>query len=111
MDEEFFFPQNVRTEYRLWIFGPRHLRRLPLVLIPAVLVVWLTHEFSTTLAAVLAVLVASVHCTVYCLPVLHDEETVWDLWQEMLRHRDSQTRFEHGGRGGIRHGLGPEEGP
>lgn len=93
MDEEFFFPQNVRTEYRLWMFGPKHLRRLALGVVAAMAVGWLLHGVSLLLAAILAAVVATAWAGFFCLPVLHDETTAWELWREMRRHARGQTRF------------------
>lgn len=104
MDEEFFFPQNVRTEYRLWIFGPKHLRRLALGLVLALLVGWLFHGLSLLLAAILAALMGTLWAGLFCLPVLHDEVTPWDLWREMQHHARGQTQF-HYGKGGVTYDL------
>jgi hypothetical protein len=96
MDEEFFFPQNVRTSYRLWLLGPRHLKRLALAPVLALLAGWALHGLSFLLAAIAAGLLASVYGAVCCLPLLSDEQTLADIGLEILRHRRHQTAFAHG---------------
>lgn len=95
MDEEFFFPQNVRTTYRLWILGPRHLKRLALAPLIALAVGWLFVGVSLFLAALLAALFASAYAGLCCVPVLAEERTAWDVWQELRRHQKGQAVFAH----------------
>lgn len=95
MDEEFFFPQNVRTTYRLWILGPRHLRRLALAPVLAVLFGWLLHGLPLLVAAIGTSLVVAAYCGLGVVPVAADEQTAWDVWREIQTHRRSQSRFHH----------------
>ncbi|HYF90941.1 MAG TPA: hypothetical protein VD969_01710 [Symbiobacteriaceae bacterium] len=95
MDDEFFFPQNVRTSYRLWILGPRHLKRLSLAPLIAVLAGLALFKVSLFLAAVVAGLLASVYAALFCIPLLADEQTLSDVGWEVYRHRRHQTAFAH----------------
>jgi hypothetical protein len=96
MDEEFFFPQNVRTTYRLWLLGPRQLKRLAVAPVLALLIGWALHGLSFLVAAIAAGLLASVYGAVFCLPLLSDEQTLSDIGLEVLRHRRTQSTFAHG---------------
>ena len=94
MDDEFFFPQNVRTSYRLWILGPRHLKRLAVAPVIALLVALALFKVSLFLAAVVAGLLATAYTVSFCLPLLADEQTLSDVGLEIQRHRRQQTEFE-----------------
>lgn len=93
MDEEFFFPQNVRTSYRLWILGPRHLRRLAVAPVLAMLAFLPLYPISVFLAAVVAGLLGSAYAVAFCLPLLSDEQTLSDVHMEIRRNRRRQTYF------------------
>jgi hypothetical protein len=95
MDEEFFFPQNVRTTYRLWLLGPRHLKRLALAPVLALLLGWATYRISLLLAIALAAFAAAVYTAVFCLPLLGDDQTLSDIGLEIYRHRRHQNHFAH----------------
>jgi hypothetical protein len=95
MDDEFFFPQNVRTSYRLWILGPRHLKRMTLAPVIALLVGLPLFKVSLMAAAIVAGLLAGVYVAVFCLPLLSDEQTLSDVGWEIYRHRRRQTTFSH----------------
>jgi hypothetical protein len=95
VDDEFFFPQNVRTSYRLWIFGPKHLRRLAVALVIAVLAGLALYRVSVLLAALVAGLLAGAYVAVFCLPILADEQTLADVGWEIRRHRRHQTSFDY----------------
>jgi hypothetical protein len=93
MDEEFFFPQNVQTTYRLFGMGPKHLRRLltgsPVILVAMVLASrWMPVPWVVTLAAILLVGYAAG----YCWPT-NGENALFDLWLNVRRLRRSQTIF------------------
>ena len=93
MDEEFFFPQNVRTTYRLWILGPRHLRRLGIAPVVALLAFLPLFRVSVLVAAILAGLLGTAYAVVFCLPLLSDDQTLSDVYLEVRRHRRRQTYF------------------
>lgn len=95
MDEEFLFPQNVRTTYRLWVLGPRHLKRLGLAPILAMITGWLLHELPLALSASGTSLVVAGFCGLCVVPVTADEQTAWDVWREIRLHRRVQTQFHH----------------
>ena len=95
MDEEFFFPQNVRTSYRLWLLGPSHLRRLALAPVILLLTGWALHGVSMFLAAVVAGLLTALYTALLCVPLLGDDQTLSDVGLEILRHRRRQTSFPH----------------
>lgn len=95
MDDEFFFPQNVRTSYRLWILGPRHLKRMALAPVIALLVGLPLFKVSLMAAAIVAGLLAGVYVAVFCLPLLSDEQTLSDVGWEIYRHRRRQTTFAY----------------
>lgn len=96
MDEEFFFPQNVRTSYRLWILGPKHLKRLAGAPALALLAGLPLLRISPFLAAVVAGLLGAAYAVTLCLPLLGDDQTLSDVGLELLRHRRRQNRFAHG---------------
>jgi hypothetical protein len=95
LDEEFFFPQNVRTSYRLWLLGPRHLKRLTLAPVILLLVGWALHGVSIFLAAVMAGLLTALYTGLVCVPLLGDDQTLSDVGLEILRHRRRQSTFRH----------------
>jgi hypothetical protein len=95
VDDEFFFPQNVRTSYRLWILGPRHLKRMALAPVIALLVGLPLFKVSLLAAAIVAGLLAGVYVAVFCLPLLSDEQTLSDVGWEIYRHRRRQTTFAY----------------
>jgi len=95
MDEEFFFPQNVRTSYRLWFLGPRHLKRLALAPVIALATGWALHGLSLFLAVAVAGFLAAAYSAVFCLPVFGDDQTLSDIGLEIRRHRKQQARFCH----------------
>jgi hypothetical protein len=92
MDEEFFFPQNVQTSYRLFGMGPRHLRRLvmglPVVLAVAVLV----GRFDVLWGVLVGALLAAAYVAGGCWPT-DGAETVFDLWLHIRRMQREQTVF------------------
>lgn len=96
MDEEFFFPQNVRTSYRLWMFGPKHLRRLgaglPVIVLGAG---YLSRTLPLPLAAALVACVVALYTAAWCWPVFSDEQTVLDLVLHLRRKRRQQTEFPY----------------
>lgn len=94
LDEEFFFPQNVRTPYRFWLFGPRHLRRMLLAPVLGLVFGWLGYRVSFLTGVGLGVFAAALYTGLCCLPVLAGEETAWDIAREILTHMRSQTRFD-----------------
>jgi len=93
MNEEFFFPQNVRTSYRLWLMGPRHLRRLAGAVPIGLMVGWMLHRMPLVVVAAGVVLVLSGYVAAACLPLLGDDLTLWDVGREIRRHRRQQTWF------------------
>lgn len=93
MDEEFFFPQNVRTSYRLWLFGPRHLLRLAAAPVLAVVFGWLVHGLSLTLGVIFGVMVGAAYTALCCVPILESDETLLDVGLSLLRHRRQQARY------------------
>lgn len=99
MDEEFFFPQNVQASYRLWLMGPKHLRRLILAPVLAIGIGWATARISLYLAAFLAIFSASVYAACFCVPVVAEEQTLWEVWLALRRHTRAQVRFRPTGGG------------
>jgi hypothetical protein len=99
VDEEFFFPQNVQASYRLWLMGPKHLRRLVLAPVLAIVLGWVTAGLSLYLAAFLAIFSASVYTACFCVPVVAEEQTLWEVWLALRHHSRSQVRFRPGGGG------------
>lgn len=93
LDEEFFFPQNIRTGYRLWIFSARHLRRLVWAPVCAVITGWPLLQASVLLGVVVGSAVGAGFAGVACVPVFADEQTVSDALIELHRHRQSQTWY------------------
>jgi len=93
MDEEFLFPQNVQTGYRLWLFGPRHLRRLSLAPVLAILLGWPLAGVSVLAAAIGGTLAGTAYAVVVCVPIFPEEETLWDALREIRRHRRSPNWF------------------
>ena len=95
MDEEFFFPQNVRTSYRLWLLGPRHLKRLLLAPVIALPTGWALYGLSFFLAVTVAAFLAAIYAALFCVPLLADEQTLSDVGLEILRHRRQPARYPH----------------
>lgn len=93
MDEEFFFPQNVQTSYRLWLMGPKHLKRLILAPVLAILTGWAVAGLSLYLAAFTAVFLASVYIACVCVPVVAGEQTLIEVWIAVRRHSRTQVVF------------------
>jgi hypothetical protein len=96
LDEDFFFPQNVRTSYRLWVFGPKHLRRigagLPVIVLGAA---YLGRTLSLPMAAAFVACCAAVYIAAWCWPLFTDEQTVLDLLLHLHRRRRQQTAFPY----------------
>lgn len=81
MEEEFFFPQNVSTDYSLWGLSPLHLRRLVLGLPPLLLLLSLLRTLPLLLVIALTVGVAALFAVVWCVPMFPDGLTLLDrLW-------------------------------
>lgn len=95
MDEEFFFPQNVKTTYRLWLLGPKHLKRLALAPVIAVAAGLALYSLSLFVAALVAGLLAAAYGAICCVPLLGEDQTLSDIWLEIWRHRRRQATFEH----------------
>jgi hypothetical protein len=93
MDEEFFVPQNVQATYRLWLMGPRHLKRLILAPVLAILTGWAMAGLSLYLAAFTAVFLASCYVACCCVPVVAGEQTLVEVWVAIRRHNRSQVVF------------------
>lgn len=93
MDEEFFFPQNVRTSYRLFMLGPAHLKRLVLAPVIAILVIVGLYQVSLFLAVAVGILLASVYTGLCCVPLMGDEQTLLDVALEIRRHGRTQGRY------------------
>ena len=94
MDEEFFFPQNVQTSYRLFGMGPKHLRRLVMGIPGLLLVTVATAKLLSVLVALgvgLVLLVA--YGAGFCWPT-KGENTMFDLWLHVRRLRRVQTIFK-----------------
>lgn len=95
MDEEFFFPQNVRTTYRLFMMGPTHLKRLVLAPVIAVLVIVGLHRFSLLLGVGAGVLLAAIYAGACCVPLMGDDQTLLDVGLEIRRHGRAQGRYQN----------------
>ncbi len=93
MDEEFFFPQNVRTTYRLFMMGPTHLKRLVLVPVIVVGVILGLYRFSVLLGVGVGVLLAAVYAGACCVPLMGDDQTLLDVGLEIRRHGRAQGRY------------------
>ncbi|MFZ5823448.1 MAG: hypothetical protein ACOY94_03775 [Bacillota bacterium] len=106
MDEEFFFPQNVQTSYRLFMLGPVHLKRLALAPVIALAAVLALYRVTLFGSMALAVLLASVYAAACCFPLMGDDQTLLDVGLEIRRHGRSQGRFKKEVR--TEHGTEPE---
>jgi len=95
VDEEFFFPQNVRTTYRLLHMGPRHLKRAAtgagVLLAGSALAVM--KGLALPWAALGATVLGTAYGLTYCLPLYGDDQALLDLWAELQAHYRRQTVF------------------
>lgn len=101
MDERYFFPQNVRTDYRLTVLfvslGPRHLKRAA---VGGAVILASTYLALRSVSLLQAALVASIafssYLAVCCLPVFPDDITIGDLVRRLYDKRNSQQVFPYG---------------
>jgi hypothetical protein len=107
MDEEFFFPQNVRTSYRLFMLGPTHLKRLVLAPVIALAAIIGLYRISLFLGVGAGVLLAAIYAGLCCIPLMGDDQTMLDMALEIRRHQRSQGRYRNR-REVNRHGVGPD---
>lgn len=92
MDDEFFFPQNVQTTYRLFGMAPRHLRRAAAGLPVAILVGALVAQAHVLMGVLVATILGGAYLAGFCWPA-NGEETVLDLWLHVRRMHQHQTVF------------------
>ena len=93
MDEEFFFPQNVRTSYRLFMLAPVHLKRLILAPVIAVVAVIGLYQIWLLLGVGVGVLLAAIYAGLCCFPLMGDDQTLLDVGLEIRRHGKAQGRY------------------
>jgi hypothetical protein len=95
VDDEFFFPQNVQTTYRLFGMGPRHLRRAALGLPVAVGLAFVLGRGHVLVGVLIATILAAAFVAAVCWPT-NGDETVIDLWLHVRRMQREQTVFIKG---------------
>jgi hypothetical protein len=109
VDDEFFFPQNVQTTYRLFGLGPKHLRRAAMGLPAALAIAALLGRGHALWGVLVGTILAAAYVGGACWPA-NGDETVLDLWLHVRRMQRQQTIFnkrEATDAGSIRtHSLG-----
>lgn len=95
MDEEFFFPQNVTTTYRILGMGPRHLRRGGVGLAGALgLAVLVARQSDLFTGLMVSTLLLLVYVAGFAYPTF-GEESLADVWLHLWAKSRVQTRFPY----------------
>lgn len=95
MDEEFFFPQNVTTTYRIFGMGPRHLKRAGIGAAAAVpLVLTLAFRIGLFPALVVAAVLLAAYIGAVAYPTSGDE-TLSDVVLHLWAKGRAQTSFAY----------------
>jgi hypothetical protein len=95
MDDEFFFPQNVTTTYRIFGLGPRHLRRAAIGLGPALLLAMALARWTSFFSALLvAAVLLLLYVAAFAYPTFGDE-TLMDIVLHQRAKTRTQTAYQY----------------